>query len=133
MGFKNNCYGTVWENSQTKNVIEFHEKYAEIYITTSRKNANAKNGYETDFSGRVRFVGTAFEKVKNISLKEKDRLHLLEVETTSKYDAQRQRTYTNFVCWDFEQVESKLNNKQVEVVGGYSKMEYMNEPTDLPF
>ena len=117
MGFKNGAFCTTWKNKQTDKVIELYDKYAEVQVSTSKKNANAKNGYETDFSGRVRFLGRAFEKIRTLALEEKDRLQLLEVETTSRYDAQTKRTYTNFICWDFEPSETKNTApRQPEVI-----------------
>ena len=137
MGFKNNCYVTVWKDNQTEKVLNLYDKYATLQLTTSKKNANAKNGYETDFSGRVRFIGTAFEKIRTMALEEKDKLHLLEVETTSRYDTQKQRQFTNFICWDFEPAERQNTApRQPEVIernsnGTYSVGNVSDD--DLPF
>ena len=137
MGYKNGAYCTVWTDKQTQKVVNMFDKYAEVQVTTSKKNANAKNGYETDFSGRVRFIGKAFEKIRTMALAEKDKLKLLEVETTSKYDTQRQRQFTNFICWDFEPADSKPTApRQPEVIerssnGTYSLGEIGD--AELPF
>ena len=117
MGYKNNCFATAWTDKQTQKVLNIYDKYAEVLMTTSKKNANARNGYETDFSGRVRFIGRAFEKIRTMALAEKDKLKLLEVETTSRYDTQKQRQFTNFICWDFEPAEAKNTApRQPEVI-----------------
>ena len=125
MGYKNNCFATSWTDKQTQKVLNIYDKYAEVLMTTSKKNANAKNGYETDFSGRVRFIGRAFEKIRTMALEEKDKLKLLEVETTNRYDTQAKRTYTNFICWDFEPAETKNTApRQPEVIERNDKGTY---------
>ena len=137
MGFKNNCYATCWTNKQTGKVVDLYEKYAEVQLTTSKKSANGRNGYETDFGGRVRFIGTAFEKIRTMALGEKDKLKLLEVETTSKYDAQKQRQFTNFICWDFDPAEKRdIELRKPEVIERNDKGTYsLGDVSDdmLPF
>lgn len=134
MGFKNNCYCTCWADKLTKEVVGMSEKYAEVMVTISKKNAEGK--YISDFTGRVRFIGKAFEKICNLSLKEKSRLNLLEVEVSSRYDKEKQKMYTNFICWDFEPVESvKAKPKQTEVVenSATESSSQVDEWADLPF
>lgn len=134
MGFKNNCFATAWTNKATNKVIDKFEKYAEVQLTTSKKKDNT---YETDFSGKVRFVGKAFTAIKDIELAEKDRLKLLEVEVTNKYDKDRRTTYTNYVCWDFECVNEpkKSAPQQPEVVGEMTPLDDMFDDNlgGLPF
>lgn len=137
MGFKNSCFCTCWADKETKQVVILHEKYAEVTVSTSKKSQTAKNGYETDFNGRVRFIGRAFEKIRTMALAEKDRLHLLEVETTNYYDKAKGKLYTNHICWDFEPAESKNTaTRQPEVIerndnGTYSLGD--GNDSDLPF
>lgn len=137
MGYKNNCFATAWTDKQTQKVVNIYDKYAEVLMTTSKKNANARNGYETDFSGRVRFIGRAFEKIRTMALAEKDKLKLLEVETTSRYDTQKQRQFTNFICWDFEPADGKPTApRQPEVIERNDKGTYsLGDISDdmLPF
>ena len=71
MGFKNKCYVTVWNDKETGKVVQVFDKYATATVSTSKKNPNAKNGYETDFNGRVRFIGRAFEKIRTLALPRK--------------------------------------------------------------
>lgn len=133
MGFKNNCFCTVWSNKAINKVIDKHEKYAEVQVTTSKKNKEGQ--YETDFTGKVRFVGEAFNKIKDIELAEKDRIKLLEVEVTNKYDKERRTTYTNYVCWDFECVDkpTKSAPQQPEVVGDLQPLDDIFPDDSLPF
>lgn len=104
MGFKNNSFATLWNiDKNAQKLMEISEKYADIRISISKKNN--KDEYETDFSGRVRCLGKAFEKIKELSLKEKDKIKLIEVETTAKYVKEKQQSYTNFLCWDLEIID----------------------------
>lgn len=130
MGFRNDAYCTVWLNKYTNQVIDKYEKYAEVQLSTSKK---VNGRLENDFSAKVRFIGEAFNKIKNMELAEKDRLKLLKVETTNKYDKTRKTTYTNFICWDFELADNsdKQTIKQPEIV---EEMQPLGEPDDtLPF
>lgn len=136
MGFKNGCYATVWTNKQTNQVVDMSNKYAEVILSTSKKSTQARSGYETDFNKKVRFIGRAFEKIATLALAEKDKLHLLEVETTTKYDPQTKKEYINFICWDFEPAESKNTAPRQPEVVEYSKDDYKlgtADDSELPF
>jgi hypothetical protein len=132
MGFKNNCYATCWTDKQTEKVLNIFERHAEVQITTSKKKQDGT--YETDFSGRVRFVGKSFEKIRRVDLREKDRLKFLEVEACNRYDKEKKRSYDTFIVWDFETVESRQPTApQAEVVGS-RKMESLGDiEAELPF
>lgn len=99
MGFKNGCICTVWERQGV--VVENKGKTALVNVTTSKKNKQTDR-YETDFSGTVMFLGKSLHKLNELNLSSRDRLRLLEVETTTFYDKQNNKNYTNFICWDFE-------------------------------
>jgi hypothetical protein len=136
MGFANGKYATCWTDRNTNKVLNLFEKYAEVQITTSKKKKDGdKETFETDFSGRVRFVGKSFDKIKRIDLREKDRLKLLEVETCNRYDKEKKRSYESFIVWDFETVENRQPTApQTEVVGGGRKMESIGDiDCELPF
>jgi hypothetical protein len=133
MGFANGKYATCWTDRNTNKVLNLFEKYAEVQITTSKKKQDGT--YETDFSGRCRFVGKSFEKIRRIDLREKDRLKLLEVETCNRYDKEKKRSFDSFIVWDFETVENRQQTApQTEVVGS-GKQAYTIGDTDdmLPF
>lgn len=133
MGFANGRYATAWTDRNTNKVLNIFEKYAEVQLTTSKKKQDGT--YDTDFSGRCRFVGKSFEKIRRIDLREKDRLKLLEVETTNRYDKEKKTTYNSYIVWDFETVENRQPTApQTEVVGG-GKQAYTIGDTDdmLPF
>lgn len=133
MGFKNSCFCTVWNNKESGKVVQIFEKYAEVMISTSKKKQNCQ--YETDFNGRVRFIGEAFEKIRTMALAEKDRLHLLEVETTNYYDKAKGKLYTNHICWDFEPAERKNTApRQPEVIEQHSNFQSLDDiDGGLPF
>ena len=104
--FRSNAYATLWEiDKANHSAIDKYEKYAEISISTSRKLPDGK--YETDFSGKVRLVGEAFEKAKGLNFSQGDRIKLLNVGVSNKYDKARRQTYVNYSCFDFEVVEQK--------------------------
>ena len=86
MGLKVGCIATVWQ-------VEPKGKYTRVRFSTSKKNKDT-NAYETDFSGFANFVGQA--NAEATKLKEKDRIKVEEFEVTTKYDAEKKVTYTNY-------------------------------------
>ena len=135
MGFKNNAYATLWANKSTQVVVEKYEKYAVASITTSRKNTST-NQYEKDFAGKVRFIGNAFTKIKELRLAEKDRIKLLEVETTNRYDKESGQNFINYICWDFEIVNNQKPSEpnKVDIIESDSNDPFGNADDDnLPF
>lgn len=135
MAFKNNCVCTLWNNKQTGKVVtEYDGKiYADIQISTSKKNKNTEK-YENDFVGTVRCFGKAKEKLLEVVLKEKDKVKLLEVETSNHYDATRKQTYYSFVCWDLEIVEQENKRPKEPQIVDNGAMPSLDDLTDtLPF
>lgn len=94
MGFRNNTYATVWS------VEPKGDNITVVRISTSRKNKTT-NEYERDFSGYVRFLGSGTAR-KAASLKERDRIRLLEVETCTRYDREQQKEFISYNVWSFE-------------------------------
>ena len=126
MSFRNNAYATVWEVTPKTATI------TSARISTSRKDKETDKS-ETDFSGFVSFLGTAAAN-KALSLKKEDRIKLLDVAVTSKYDKEQNKTYTNFNVFDFELATKgnstqapKTNSTEKEVDSGEVEAE------DLPF
>lgn len=93
MGFRKNAFATVWSIEARSDTL------VNGRISISRKNKQTGE-YETDFSGFVSFYGTATAK-KAASLKEKDRIQLGDVDVTTKYDKEKDKTYTNFKVFNF--------------------------------
>ena len=132
MGFGNGKYATAWVDRNTNKVLNIFERYAEVQLTTSKKKQDGT--YETDFSGRCRFVGKCFEKIKSLDIREKDRLKLLEVETCNRYDKEKKRSYENFIVWDFETVENRQQTAPIsEVVNGGKLQSIGDIDVELPF
>ena len=86
MGLKVGCIATIWQ-------VEPKVKYINLMFSKSKKNKDT-NAYETDFSGFANFVGQA--NAEAAKLKEKDRVKVEEFEVTTKYDAEKKVTYTNY-------------------------------------
>ena len=101
MAFRNNAIATLWNNNDWGTVIKFSDKYADIQMSTQKKN-RLTNEYETDFSSKVRCLGKAFETLKTLELREKFRIKLLDVEVTNKYDKEKKVMYVNYLVWDLE-------------------------------
>jgi len=93
MGFRKDTWATCWgvePKSDTLTVVR---------LSTSRKD-RATSEYVQDFSGYVSFIGTAAAK-KAANLKERDRIKLGDIEVTTNYVKERNKTYTNFKCFSF--------------------------------
>lgn len=132
MGFANGKYATAWVDRNTNKVLNIFERYAEVQLTTSKKRQDGT--YETDFSGRCRFVGKCFEKIKSLDIREKDRFKLLEVETCNRYDKEKKTSYNTYIVWDFELAESRQPTApRTEVVGERNSSPYSGIDNDLPF
>lgn len=93
--FGNNNYAKIWETDRL-------EHYTTCKITTSRKNKQT-NQYETDFSAKVRFVWKAHEKHPQSG----DKIKITSCAVTNKYDKEKKITYTNYIVFDYEEVEAK--------------------------
>lgn len=94
MGFRTGAFAKVWE------VKPISDTNVKLRLSVSRKNKQT-NEYEQDFSGFVNAVGTAAAK-KASSLKEGDRIKIGDVDVTTKYDAEKKVTYTNFKMFSFD-------------------------------
>lgn len=121
MGFKNNCYATIWKQKDGS-VIKLGDNYAAIKISTSFKRGDGS--FATDFNKVVLFKGQALDTVKSVKLSEKDRLHLLEVETKINGKGEA------FICWKCE-MAGNAPPKPIEIVDD-PLLQPVNEE-DLPF
>lgn len=94
MGFRNNAYATVWE------VTPRYDNLTRARISITRRNKNTDQ-YEQEFSGFVDFVGTAAAG-SALKLRPKDRIRLGDTDVTTRYDKEKNITYTNFKVFSFE-------------------------------
>ena len=98
MGFRNNCFATVWQ------IESRNPNWTKVRLNISRKNKDTGE-YEQDFSGWVDFFGTAVA-AKAAKLKEKDRIKLVSVDVTNNYDKEKNITYWNPKCFEFEMADA---------------------------
>ena len=122
--FANNNYAKVWKIYPKE---KKEQKYTVVQMSTSRKDKKTKE-YSTDFSGYVRLVGAAEEKAKE--LEAQDKIKLLTVGVTNSYDKENKKTYTQYVCFDFEFDNSQ---KQAETSGSAGEWAEMDDNAKLPF
>lgn len=116
IGGKYPCKATVWEK-------EVHEKYTDVKLSTSKKNQNG--GYETDFSAKCRFIGTAHTKAS--ALARQDKITPTSFDVGYKWDNEKQKAFLNLVIFDFEFVEQKTQPN----VAATDANGFMQIPDDL--
>ncbi len=115
MSLKISGYVTVWNAYQKDYVLEDNTNYADVSFSTSTKNKKT-NQYETDLKGKLRFVGSALEKIRNTELQHKDRLNII-AGSMNTYKGSNGVTYNNFLVFDFEKLDSgQKQERKVEVV-----------------
>lgn len=133
MGLKNGAFCTVWRlNNGDNKMVDLKEKYCDIMISINKKNS--QGNFEKDFSGKLRCLGNALKVIKGLSLSEKDRLKLLEIEVSNKYDKNTRKTYTNYICWDLEPAEiAKKNDNSVEILNDEPVSPFNITDDVLPF
>ena len=128
MGFRPDTRATVWGTPE-----QISQSMTKLRLTISHKNKQTEK-YETDFSGFVCFCGSKAVS-KALSLKEKDKVVLKNVDVTNKYDKDKKVTYTNFYVFDFEPyVYDPSNNVQKAVDKKVESVDSgeLDEPT-VPF
>ena len=104
MGFRTGAYAKVWE------VTPMSDTSTKLRISVSRKNKQSGE-YEQDFSGFVLCIGSAAAR-NALKLKEGARIKLGDCDVTTKYDAQKKITYTNFKLFSFETEDDSGSTKQ---------------------
>ncbi len=97
MGFRQGSYASVWstELSKTGNTTR-------VRLSVSRKN-KMTGEYEQDFSGFCTFIGQAHQKAS--TLKERDRIKILECDVSTTYDKEKKVEYVNYKVFDFEMAD----------------------------
>lgn len=102
MGFRTGAYAKVWE------VNPMSDTSTKIRVSVSRKNKQTGE-YEQDFSGFVLCIGTAAAR-NAAKLKEGARIKIGDCDVTTKYDAQKKITYTNFKLFSFEDADGNSSS-----------------------
>lgn len=126
MGFRNGAYATVWE------VKPGNGNYSDVRISISKKSRQTGE-YETDFSGFVRFIGSAHENAAYLD--ERARIKIGECDVTNRYDKEKRQTYTNYAVFSFESADGNSNGPNTQVENDSDG--FMNVPDnideELPF
>lgn len=99
MGFRTGSYATIWT------VESASDTRTKARISISRKNKQTGE-YDTDFSGFVDFIGTAAAR-KALSLKEKDRIKLGDVDVTNNYSKETDQPFSNISFRGSEQIRQQ--------------------------
>lgn len=97
MGFRTGAYAKVWE------VTPVNDTATKVRMSISRKNKQSGE-YEQEFSGFVFFIGTATAG-KAAKLNQNARIKLGDVDVTTKFDKEKNVTYTNFKVFSFEDAD----------------------------
>lgn len=127
---KNNAYGgfvRVW-------AIEDKGRFATGRVSASRKNQDTGE-YDTNFQdGYVSFVGSAYNKIKNINIPEKGvTIKIFSCDVTNKYVQEKQKLYVNYTIFDFEIPDwNGGNNNQNAMVNNSSKPDADSVIPDVP-
>jgi hypothetical protein len=129
MGFRTGSYATVWGVESKSNT------FAKVRISISHKDKQSGE-YVTDFSGFAGFCGTS-TAAKALTLKEKDRIKLGDVDVKSVFNKEKNVTYYNFYVYSFEDAEygaSRTNSTQVNSTQpAVDDGEVDDSGRDLPF
>lgn len=132
MAFRNGCYANIWELKPSTN-------YTDARVSTSRRVKDT-GAYENDFSGFVRFIGTAHRDIQNYPSTPTGsgpivRLKLDEVSATQTYNKEKQRTYTGFQCYAFSPIDSSPKAQAAKPAPNTDFVNVADNVTDeeLPF
>jgi len=124
MGFRRDAYATVWS------VEPISENVTKVRLSISRKNKQSGE-YETEFSGFVRFIGTAAAQ-KASMLKERDRIKLGDVDVNNRYDKDKGVEYTYYKVFSFEkQTDGSSANPETRAQAPVDSGEI--DDSELPF
>ena len=129
MGFRTGSYATIW------GVVEsISDTKTKARISISRRN-KMTGEYNTDFSGFVEFIGTSAAN-KALTLKERDRIKLGDIDVSNKYDKEKNITYVNYKVFSFDiqnvtsdNTESPVNTEDFQSLVGDGEF----DDSGLPF
>lgn len=96
MGFRNGAYAKVWE------ISPLGDTSTKVRLSISHKNKQTGK-YETEFSGFAMFYGAAAKTASRLS--EGNRIKLGDCDVTTRFDKEKNKSYTNFKVFSFEEVE----------------------------
>ena len=125
MGFKKDAYATVWSTEVISDTL------TKCKLSINRKNRQT-NEYETDFSGFVKFYGTANAQ-KASKLNARDRIRLGDVDVSNRYDKEKKVEYIDYKVFNFETLEQNNNAESVASNKIEAASEGEPENSGLPF
>ncbi len=96
MGFKLGAYAKIWK-------VEDKGNFSKVQMSVSKKNRQTDQ-YETEFSGFVNFVGHAHNKISTSY--EGAKIKLGDCDVTTKYNKEKNVTYTNYALFEFEDADA---------------------------
>lgn len=125
MAFRDNTFATVWEIKNTNG--------ASVSVRLSTSYKDKKTGeYISDFSEYVFFSGDAARKAA--SLKQKDRIKLLQTSVTSRWDKEKKVNHHFFSVWDFEMADGRGGSGARPAAAAPKAVPAVEEDSDeLPF
>ncbi len=124
MGFRSGAYCTIWSVERKTDTV------TRCRVSISRKDKNTGE-YVQDFGGFLSFIGTACAK-KALSLHEKQRIKLGDVDVSNRYDKASGKEYTNFNVYSFE-LEGEPGSGGGGGGGGRPVDHGEPDDSDLPF
>lgn len=137
MGWRNGAYATVWahkdKDGNSRVVDSISDRLTTARISISKKDKSTGE-YRTEFSKFVKFAGSAAAR-KALSLREKDRIRLLEVEYYESRGKNEGEYYPNWMVYDFEIQDRDDDYTQSTASQMHTVDEGYNEADDdrLPF
>lgn len=123
MGFGTGKFTHIWK-------IENKGNYHVAEMSTSKKNKDTDQ-YETDWSNKfVRLVGTAHQQIEKMDISKNVKIGACEV--TNKYDKEKNTTYTNYVIFNFEDVDGNTNGNPQQAGNKSARNDgFMNIPDSV--
>lgn len=126
MGFGTRKFAHIWK-------LENKGNYHVAEMSTRKKNKETDQ-YETDWANKfVRLVGTAHQQADSLDISKNVKIGACEV--TNRYNKEKNTTYTNYVIFGFEDVNSDTLSKPAPSKAGSDG--FMNIPDgideELPF
>ena len=123
MGFRKNAFAKIWE------IKAGNGNYADARISISEKKKGTDDYVQT-FGGFVRFAGDAANGIEGGM-----RVKLGDVDVTNSYNKEKKVTYTNFVVFNWEPVESNGSSAPAAApdADGFMTLPEGVEEEELPF
>lgn len=125
-------FARVWEITEDKG------NYAVCKVSTSRKRKDSEN-WETDFQRFVRFIGAAYNKLKNLNLSggKGASIQITSCEATVTYNAETKKEYSNYAVFDFDLPSDNGHPSGTKTAAKPVKKkpaeEEQDDESDLPF